>query len=211
MACGHGISLEQQLNQQGPLELREVLRIGAQVAAGLAAAHKQGLVHRDVKPANILLENSVERVKITDFGLARAVDDASLTGSGLIAGTPSYMSPEQARGDFVDHRSDLFSLGSVLYAMCTGHPPFRGTTTLGIVKRVCEDEPPPIRAGHPEVPDWLCEIVRKLLAKPAGERYQSAAEVAEILGVRLAELQHPSGAPAIAQKAQPQPGIHRRS
>ena len=96
-----------------------------QTADGLAAAHAQGLVHRDIKPANILLENGVERVKITDFGLARAVDDASLTHTGFVAGTPQYMSPEQARGETVDHRADLFSLGSVLYAMCTGQPPFR--------------------------------------------------------------------------------------
>src|SRR5438094_10431726 len=94
----------------------EILRIGTQVAEGLAAAHTQGIVHRDVKPANILLENGIERVVLTDFSLARAVDDASLTQSGVIAGTPQYMSPEQARGEISDHRSDLFSLGSVLYA-----------------------------------------------------------------------------------------------
>jgi serine/threonine protein kinase len=120
-----GRTLQEKLDRGGPLPLKEVLRIGLQVAAGLAAAHAQGLVHRDVKPANILLENSVERVKITDFGLARTVDDASLTQSGFIAGTPAYMSPEQADGDKVDHRSDLFSLGSVLYTLCAGHPPFR--------------------------------------------------------------------------------------
>ncbi len=120
-----GISLQERLDRHGPLELKEVLRIGQQAALGLAAAHAQGLVHRDIKPANILLENGVERVKLTDFGLARAADDASITQSGTIAGTPNYMSPEQADGKSVDHRSDLFSLGSVLYAMATGHPPFR--------------------------------------------------------------------------------------
>ena len=93
-----GQSLEALLRKGGPLGVKEVLRIGLQAASGLAAAHKQGLVHRDVKPANILLENGVERVKLTDFGLARAADDASLTQSGLIAGTPMYMSPEQASG-----------------------------------------------------------------------------------------------------------------
>ena len=101
----------------GRSALVEILRIGMQAAAGLAAAHAQGLVHRDVKPANILLADGVERVKLTDFGLARAADDASLTKTGIIAGTPQYMSPEQARGESVDQRSDLFSLGSVLYAM----------------------------------------------------------------------------------------------
>ena len=93
-----GISLQDKLDKKGPLGLKEILRIGMQMAEGLAAAHKQGLVHRDIKPANILLENGVERVKITDFGLARAVDDASVTQSGTVAGTPMYMSPEQAEG-----------------------------------------------------------------------------------------------------------------
>src|SRR4029078_1021418 len=107
------------LDRQGPLSLREVLRIGHQTAAGLAAAHAQGLVHRDVKPSNILLEEGIERALLTDFGLARAADDASLTHTGYLPGTPHYMSPEQARGDAIDARSDLFSLGSVMYAMCT--------------------------------------------------------------------------------------------
>src|SRR5205814_4227536 len=110
-----GHSLQDRLDRTGPLQLQEVLRIGMQAAAGLAAAHAQGLVHRDVKPANILLEDGVERVKLTDFGLARAADDASLTKTGIIAGTPQFMSPEQARGESIDQRSDLFSLGCVLY------------------------------------------------------------------------------------------------
>ena len=106
-------SLQKRIDQDGALPTNEVLRIASQVAAGLAAAHAQGLVHRDIKPANILLEQGVERVAITDFGLARAVDDASLTRTGFIAGTPQYMSPEQSRGDSIGQRSDLFSLGSV--------------------------------------------------------------------------------------------------
>ena len=124
-----GTSLQKRLDEEGPLSLHEILRIGSQIAAGLAAAHAQGLVHRDIKPANILLEQGVERVAITDFGLARAVDDATITHSGVIAGTPQYMSPEQARGEPVDGRSDLFSLGSVLYSICTGRPPFRAETS----------------------------------------------------------------------------------
>ena len=122
-------SLQQRIDRVGPLELVDLLRIGMQIANGLAAAHAQGLVHRDVKPANILLEAGGERVLLTDFGLARAIDDASITRTGIIAGTPQYMSPEQARGEPVDSRSDLFSLGSVLYTLATGRPPFRAEST----------------------------------------------------------------------------------
>src|SRR5262245_58013593 len=103
-----GQNLEALLRRGGPLEVKEALRIGIQAAGGLAAAHRHGLVHRDFKPANILLENGVQRVKLTDFGLARAADDASLTQSGLIAGTPLYMAPEQAAGEPIDARADLF-------------------------------------------------------------------------------------------------------
>ena len=140
-----------------------------------------GLIHRDVKPSNILLESGADRVKITDFGLARAADDASLTQSGVIAGTPMYMAPEQAKGEVIDHRADLFSLGSVLYVMCSGRPPFRASTTLAVLKRVAEEAPRPIREIIPEVPDWLCAIVAKLHAKDPGERFASAKEVADVL------------------------------
>jgi hypothetical protein len=186
-----GVTLEERIKRRGPVELKELLRIGLQIAEGLAAAHKHGLVHRDVKPTNILLENGVERVKITDFGLARAVDDASLTQSGVIAGTPSFMSPEQAEGRQIDQRSDLFSLGSVLYAMCTGHAPFRAPTTMAVLKRVCEDSPRPIREINPDIPGWLSDIVAQLHAKRPEDRFQSAKEVAELLGGRLAQLQQP--------------------
>ena len=139
-----GESLQQRLTRQGPFDVIDVLRIGQQVADGLAAAHAQGLVHRDIKPGNILLERNVERVLLTDFGLARAADDASLTQSGVIAGTPQYMSPEQARGEVVDARTDLFSLGTVLYTLLAGHSPFRAETAMGVLRRVCEDTPRPL-------------------------------------------------------------------
>jgi hypothetical protein len=190
-----GISLQERLDRAGPLELEEVLRIGAQVASGLAAAHAQGLVHRDVKPGNILLESGIERVKITDFGLARAADDASLTQSGSVAGTPQYMAPEQARGDAVDHRADLFSLGSVLYAMCAGRAPFRASSTLAVLRRVCEDEPRPLRDVNPEVPEWLVAIIATLHAKDPAERFQSAGEVARLLGRCLAHVREPALVP----------------
>jgi serine/threonine-protein kinase len=184
-----GRSLQQRLNQQGPAGIREILRIGHQAALGLTAAHAQGVVHRDIKPANILMENGVERVLLTDFGLARTVDDASLTCSGVIAGTPEYMSPEQARGEAIDHRSDLFSLGSVLYALCTGHSPFRAATTMGILQRICNDKPRSIREVNPEIPEALCELIDCLLDKRVNRRPQSATEVAEWCAARLAELQ----------------------
>jgi serine/threonine protein kinase len=146
-----GVTLED-LIQRGALQPQEILRIGMQVARGLAAAHAQGLIHRDIKPANILLENGVQRVKITDFGLARAAADAGGTEHAVIAGTPRFMAPCQARGEPTSERSDLFSLGAVLYTLCTGRPPFDGDTTVAVLKSVCEDTPPPVRATRPDVP-----------------------------------------------------------
>jgi serine/threonine protein kinase len=190
-----GITLDERLRQSGTLAVKEVLRIGVQAALGLAAAHAQGLIHRDVKPGNILLENGQDRVKITDFGLARAADDASITQSGVIAGTPMYMSPEQARGEHIDHRSDLFSLGSVLYTLCAGHPAFRADNSIGVLTRVCEDVPRPIRESNPDVPNWLCAVIGKLLAKKPEDRIQTAAEVADLLGRFLAHLEQPDTVP----------------
>jgi len=189
-----GVSLQEKLDQGVPLGLKEILRIGLQTAEGLAAAHRQGLVHRDIKPANILLENGVERVKITDFGLARAVDDASMTQSGVIAGTPLFMSPEQAAGLLVDHRSDLFSLGSVLYALCTGRPPFRAEGAQAVLRRVIDDTPRPIPEVNPEIPGWLCDLIARLQAKDSAGRFQSAQDVADLLRRRLAQLQQPGQA-----------------
>jgi hypothetical protein len=202
-----GMSLQDRIDKEGPLELAEILRIGMQTASGLAAAHGHGIVHRDIKPANILLEDGVQRVKITDFGLARAMDDASLTQSGFVAGSPLYMAPEQARGEALDHRADLFSLGSVLYTMCTGRPPFRAANTLAVLRRVSEDLPRPIRETNPEVPDWLVAVVDKLMAKDPAERYQSAAEVMEVLGQHLAQLQDAKWVPPPAVANAPPAGL----
>jgi serine/threonine protein kinase len=186
-----GRSLQDRLDQQGPLALPEILRIGMQTAAGLAAAHAQGLVHRDVKPANILLENGIERVKLTDFGLARAAADASMTQSGLIAGTPHYMAPEQARGEATDHRADLFSLGSTLYVMCAGYPPFRAESPLAVLRRVSDDEPRPLRQINPEIPEWLEAIITRLHSKDPAQRFSSASELADLLSQCLAHVQAP--------------------
>ncbi|MCI0455709.1 MAG: serine/threonine protein kinase [Gemmataceae bacterium] len=183
-----GETLQQRLDRVGPLETPEIVRIGRQIAEGLAAAHASDLVHRDIKPGNVLLEGGQGRVKITDFGLARAADDASLTQSGVLSGTPMYMAPEQAKGESLDHRADLFSLGSVMYVMASGRPPFRASTTFGVLKRVAEDSPRPIREVIPEVPQWLCDIIARLHAKSPEERFQSAREVADLLADCEAKL-----------------------
>lgn len=186
-----GESLAECIRREGTLTLEATLRIGRQMALGLAAAHEVGLAHRDMTPANILLENGIQRVRITDFGLARAADDVAITQPGVVTGTPLYMSPEQAAGESIDHRSDLFSLGSILYTMCTGRPAFRANSTLAVLKRVCEDTPRPIREVNPDCPQWLVEIVGRLMAKRPEDRLQTAAEVAELLGGHLAHLQDP--------------------
>lgn len=192
MPYARGPSLQKRLDESGPMSVTEVLRIGRQIASGLAAAHEQGLVHRDIKPANILLNDGIERLWITDFGVARAMDDASMTQTGLIAGTPQYMSPEQARGETVDHRSDLFSLGSILYTAFAGRPPFRADTAYGILRRITDTTPRDVREINPDVPDWMCNVIGRLMAKHPGDRFQSAKEVADLLESCLAHLQQPT-------------------
>ena len=193
----NGSSLQHRIDERGPLELAEILRIGSQVAAGLAAAHAKGLIHRDVKPGNIMLENDLPRVTLTDFGLARAVDDARLTQHGALAGTPQYMAPEQARGEKMDRRADLFSLGSVLYAMCTGRPAFAAESTVEAIRRVCDGAPAPIQDRNPEIPGWLVEIIERLHRKQPSERFQGVAEVADLLERHLARLEDPSLPPVV--------------
>ncbi len=198
-----GRTLQQKIDAIGPLELPDLLKIGGQIAAGVAAAHAMGLIHRDIKPGNILLEHSVERVRITDFGLARAADDASITQSGFVAGTPMFMAPEQAQGEPVDQRADLFSLGSVLYTMCSGRPPFRAANTLAVLKRVVEDTPRPIREIIPEIPEWLCELISVLHAKNPADRSKSAQDVADVFANRLAEVQGSGKTPYVALGPKP--------
>jgi hypothetical protein len=167
------------------LDVNEVARIGREAAAGLAAAHAKGLVHRDIKPANLILEAPAGRVKITDFGLARAVDDASVSQSGVVIGTPLYMAPEQARGEALDYRADLFSLGSVLYALCAGRPPFPAGNTMAVLRRVCEDASESLCALNPRVPPWLDQAIARLMAKNPADRFASAAEVEALFAARL--------------------------
>lgn len=204
-----GQSLQQKIDAQGTLEVKEILRISRQIALGLAAAHEQGLIHRDIKPSNILLQNGIERTKITDFGLARTVDDVDITRSGQITGSPQYMSPEQAAGLTVDARSDLFSFGCVLYAMCTGRSPFRADTTIATIRRVCDETPRSIRDVNPEIPEWLVDIIERLLAKSPTDRFQSAPEVAELLSQHLAHLQDPNSTP-VPEKLPTRSGERKR-
>lgn len=184
-----GQSLQCRVDEQGPLPVREVLRLARQAALGLAAAHAQGVVHRDVKPANMLLEEKVDRLLISDFGLARTVDDATLTRTGIVAGTPHYMSPEQAQGDGIDHRSDLFSLGSVMYFMCAGRPPFRAASPMAVLQRICHEPHRPVDEVNAEIPLELTELIERLLSKRPELRPLDAHEVAASLDEMLQELQ----------------------
>ncbi|MCZ2342217.1 MAG: serine/threonine protein kinase, partial [Bacteroidales bacterium] len=185
MQLVHGESLEQRLRRVGKLSPIEVARIGLQAAAGLTSAHANGLIHRDIKPGNILLETATEKVRLTDFGLARVADDIRITRTGFVAGTPLYMAPEQARGDEIDARADLFSLGSVMYEALTGIPAFDGKSPLMVLRRVADETPVPLTKLNPAVPLWLEDVIESLLAKNRNDRFQKASDVAEILAVHL--------------------------
>jgi formylglycine-generating enzyme required for sulfatase activity/tRNA A-37 threonylcarbamoyl transferase component Bud32 len=177
-----GEPLDRRLQRDGALPVAEVLRIGQQTARGLAAAHTAGLIHRDIKPANLWLEGEEGRVKILDFGLARASSDsAQLTQQGAIIGTPAYMAPEQATGQALDGRCDLFSLGCVLYCMCTGQLPFQGEDTISTLMAVAMNQPPAPEELRPDLPPALSELVMQLLAKKPEGRPASAQVVADAL------------------------------
>ncbi len=183
-----GPTLESWLRERGPMRWQDALQIAIQLADALAVAHQQGLVHRDIKPGNVLLEADGSRALLSDFGLVRALDDATLTRSGVLAGTPDYMSPDQARGQAVDRRSDLFSLGSLLYAMLTGHPPFRAADPMAIMNRICHQRHRPIAELQREVPVEVGRLVDKLLSKEPKRRFSSAENLRD-------DLQRLAGAP----------------
>ncbi|HEV3262983.1 MAG TPA: protein kinase [Gemmataceae bacterium] len=178
-----GMPLDRWLHGGRKPTVAQVLRLGREIVVGLAAAHERGLIHRDVKPANIWIEAAHGgRVKLLDFGLARAAaDDTHLTQSGAIVGTPAYMAPEQARGEQVDHRSDLFSLGCVLYLLCTGRNAFPGTTTMAVLASLAMHSPQPVNDLNPEILPVLADLVMQLLAKDPAGRPPSAQAVAEAL------------------------------
>jgi HD-like signal output (HDOD) protein/tRNA A-37 threonylcarbamoyl transferase component Bud32 len=172
-----GETLDARLQRGGRLPVRDLWVLTDQVAAALEAAHARTIVHRDVKPENILLDAGTNRAKLTDFGLARADEDVKLTCDGGLIGTPLFMAPEQASGRPVDHRADLFSLGATLYMAATGRPPFSGKTTYQVLRQVCESNPCPAHTLRHDLPPVFDSILGRMLAKNPEDRYQSAAAV----------------------------------
>ena len=190
-----GVGLERILADSGKLSPARAAGLTAQVADALGYAHEHGVIHRDIKPANIMVEAG-ERVKLTDFGIAKPMDSAEdLTATGSLLGTPSYMSPEQARGQKVDGRSDLFSVGCVLYELLTGRKAFGGETITGILMKIITEEPPPIREADPLVPDDAVRIVAKVLQKAPEKRYQTGRQLAD----DLLALTQPGHVPTVRQ------------
>lgn len=198
-----GGNLQQLLDRDGPLPVERVLSIGHQIAEGLAAAHAQGIIHRDIKPANLMLDGGGFRVMITDFGLARALDDTTMTGSGMLAGTPQYMSPEQARGQTLDHRSDLYSLGAVLYALATGRPPVSGTSTMEILHNIGKRKQKPVSEVNELYPEWFDRLVLRLMQPQVEKRIATAEDAASILRESLSHARSPRRVPLPAVLRKP--------
>jgi len=184
-----GQSLKEYVTEKGKLTHFEVFQLASQIAQGLAAAHAQGVIHRDVKPGNVMLHDSGTRVRLADFGLARITfDNSDLTSHGQQVGTPAYMPPEQLRGKQVDARADLFSLGCVIYYMLVGYSPFQGRTQGETIHKILGDEAKILLEVDPSIPPFLSELVSRLLKQDPDERYQSAFEVADVLSKFLSQL-----------------------
>jgi len=186
-----GVELRSLIGEGRPLRVAQALTIAAQVAEGLAYAHQRGVVHRDIKPANIMVVANGP-VKITDFGIARMRGTGDLTQTGMLLGSPKYMSPEQVIGKRADHRSDIFSLGVILYEMLCGAAPFNGENVTALMYQIVNFVPPAPSSVNSEVPQLLDYIVAKMLAKPLEERYQDAAEVARDLREAERQLSTPT-------------------
>lgn len=189
LECGAALS-DRMLTQTFSID--EVLSVGWQVAVGLSAAHALGIVHRDLKPSNVLCIDGLRHVTLADFGLARATADESMTASGTMLGTPQFMSPEQARGDDVDCRSDLFSLGTLMFAMATGESPFVAETPFATLSKIVHDDPPSLSSLRDDVPFWMDRLIEKLLCKNPDERFASADEVARVIDQAIRHRQEPA-------------------
>lgn len=174
-----GPTLADLLDREGPLEPGRAATIAHQVSSGLAAAHRRGIIHRDVKPSNVMFDTVNDTVKITDFGLARTVSEATV--STTVYGSAPYMAPEQARGDEVDASADVYAVGCVLHHMLTGRPPFTGDSPLAVVSQHLSAEPPPIRELRPEVPAELADVVTRCLRKDPSARFRDADELSRAL------------------------------
>lgn len=186
-----GKSLQHLLRKVRKLRLRSALQVSKRVALGLAAAHEKGIIHRDVKPANILIATGGKRIKLTDFGLARTSENV-LTESGHLLGTPEFLAPEQFQFDELDHRVDLFSLGSVMYLLLTGQVPFTGQSPHAIMNRISSSQPTPIHELTPNVPDEVASLVEHLLQKDPNDRPDTAADVANSIQQLLDKSKRPS-------------------
>ena len=185
------------------LPVPKVLSITARVAEALAYAHRQNVVHRDIKPANIMYELDSDTVKVTDFGIAR-ITDSSKTKTGLVLGTPSFMSPEQIAGKKVDGRSDLYSLGVMLFQMLTGVLPFRGDSMAELMYKIANEEAPDLRILRPEMPEALAQVVARALAKKSDTRYQDGDQLAQDLKAVIAAL---TGAAPVARPQSAMPHV----
>ncbi len=173
-----GESLESRLHRERRLPIKEIQRIGEEIAHGLAAAHARGIIHRDVKPSNIWLEAPNDRVKLLDFGLAQEHQSKPITQSGMVLGTPGFLAPEQILAEEVTERADLFSLGCVLYQMATGHTPFRKKSPMATLVATTTDEPVPIRDWNANISEETCRLIHQLLEKDPAQRPPSAENVA---------------------------------
>jgi serine/threonine protein kinase len=200
----NGQPLSKRIAAEAPMSHLEIASIGAQIAAGLAAAHARGIIHRDIKPGNVIVEEMTQLAKIADFGLARVLSEDSALTEGVAMGTPAYMSPEQVAGTTVDERTDLFSLGCVLHAMVTGNSPFSGDNPAEIVHKISTLNPPTLSSVKSEIPDSISTITARLMAKRPGDRYASALEVAHLLAPPGLSIVTPAaGLPAVARSKRP--------